>query len=478
MIYLKNISIWKDTAREVDYPTMNEDKYTDVLIVGGGITGASVFYHLKDSGLKVILCEQNKIGHSVTGSSTGKLTFLQNDLIDKIRKIDEKLAAKYLNSQKFAIDLTLNIIDKEKIECDLKKTYSYIYTSKDNEIEKVIGLEKFLNKCGIKTIICRNDLVDSKYMFRVSDTYLFHPIKFVYGLLSDGDNIYENTSIKKIEKEGNYYICHTNDFKVKCKHVVIASHYPYFTIPYLFPIKGSLEKSYISASKYTTDIISLISYSNPFVSIRNYNDYLLYLSNSHPISSNVDDLKNYKELSKKIIDKKLKPEYYWSNIDIMTNDYLPYVGEIKDNLYIGTGYNTWGMTNGVLAGRLISDLIKGNKPELWDLFDPKRSNLNQALGAFSDIKDSMIGYLDGFFIKNDNIEYEFDEGKKVMIYKDGDKEYKVYHRCPHLGCGLIFNEVEKTFDCPCHGSRFDLEGKCISGPANEDIRVKSIDKYS
>ncbi len=478
MIYLKNISIWKDTVREVNYPALDENKYTDVLIIGGGITGASAFYHLRDSGLKVVLCEQNKIGHSVTGCSTGKLTFLQNDLIDKIRKTDGKLAVKYLNSQKFAIDLALNIIDKEKIECDLEKTYSYIYTSKDNEIEKVIDFEKYLNKCGIKTFNCNSDLVDSKYMFKVSDTYMFHPIKFVYGLLSGEDNIYENTSIKKIERDGEYYICHTDDYKIKSKYVVIASHYPYFTIPYLFPIKGSLEKSYISASKYHTDNISLISYSNPFISIRNYKDYLLYLSNSHAISSDVNDLKNYRELSKKIRDKNLKPEYYWSNIDIMTNDYLPYIGEIKDNLYIGTGYNTWGMTNGVLAGRMISDLIKGDKPEFWDLFDPKRGNLNQVIGAISDMKDSVIGYLDGFFIKNDNIEYKMDGSKKIMIYKDGDREYKVYHKCPHLGCGLIFNEVEKTFDCPCHGSRFDLSGKCISGPANEDISVESIDKES
>lgn len=473
---MKNISIWKDKSEKTNFPKLSDNKYTDVLIIGGGITGASVFYHLKESKLKVILCEQNKVGYSVTGNSTGKLTFLQNDLIDKIRNTSENLAIKYLNSQKCAINLAINIINKEKIECDLEKVDSFIYTSKDSEIEKIIKLEKFLNKCGIQSTICTNDLVESKYMFKVSNTYMFHPLKFVHGLLKKSNNIYENTSIKKIEKEGEYYICYTNDAKIKTKYVVIASHYPYFSIPYLFPIKGNLEKSYISASKHQTNNISLISYSNPFISIRNYKNYLIYLSNSHNNCKDINDSKNFKELRKKVENKNLKPDYYWSNIDIMTNDYLPYIGEIKNNLYIATGYNTWGMTNGILAGNIISDLIKGNKPEYWDLFNPKRNNINQFVGAINDIKDSVMGYLNGFFTKNDTIEYKMYGSKKIMIYKDKIKEYKVYQNCPHLGCRLIFNEIEKTFDCPCHGSRFDLSGKCISGPANENISIKKIDK--
>lgn len=459
---MKNISIWKDNIDKKDFPYLNQNRETDVLIIGGGITGINTLYHLKSSNLKVILVEQNKIGHSVTGNSTGKLTYLQNNLIDKIKKVfDKNIAIKYINSQKEAINMAVDIINSNNIDCDLTKTPSYIYTNKDSEVEKIIDLEKFLNEYGIKTYKDRCNLVESKYLFKVEETYMFHPLKYLYGLLKEDDEIYENTSIKKIERKEYYYICYTDKYKIKAKYVVIATHYPYFNIPYLFPIKGSLEKSYISGSVYKIDNISLISYSNPFISIRSYKDYLIYLSNSRGNCRETEDLKNYRQLDKKIKDLGLKEEYLWSNIDIMTNDNLPYIGEIKANLFIGTGYNTWGMTNGILAGRMISDLIRGQKPEYWDLFDPNRKNLTKFLGAISDIKDSVIGYINGFTSKNNSI-----------IYKDDTMEYrgkKVYKKCPHMGCYLIFNEIEKTYDCPCHGSRFDIDGKCISGPANENI---------
>lgn len=463
---MKNISIWKDNLFK-NYPILRDDKECDILIIGGGITGVSILYHLRNSEYKVILCEQNKIGHSVTGSSTGKLTYLQNDLIDKIKKtFDKNTAIKYINSQKEAINLALNIIKNDKIECDLVKTPSYIYTNKDSEVEKIIELEKFLNNCGIKTYKNNSILVESKYMFNVEDTYMFNPLKYTYGLIKEDDEIYEKTSIKKIEKVGASYICYTDKNKIKTKYVVIASHYPFFTLPFVFPIKGTLEKSYISASIYKSEPISLISYSNPFISIRNYKDYLIYLSNSHTISDNIDDYKNFSELKSKLKDKGLKPEYLWSNIDIITNDGLPYIGSIKDGMFIATGYNTWGMTNGILAGKIISDMLCGYENEYKDLFNPVRFNLSKSLGTLGDIGSSIIGYVNGFLYNDNNVLFKNINGEKTMTYK----EYTVKRKCPHLGCDLVFNEIEKTWDCPCHGSRFDIKGKCISAPSNNNIK--------
>ena len=466
---MKNISIWKDTVKERKYPIISSNKNADVLIIGGGITGASTYYYLKESGLKVILVEQNKIGFSTTGSSTGKLNYLQNDLIDKIRSsVGDEKSFKYIESQRYIIDEIKDIIFSNNIDCDLEKINNYLYTDKDSEVSKLKDLERFLVKNSIEVKKGNKEIVKSKYMYYVEDTYIFHPIKFVYGLLSNMKGIYENTSIKKIVEEENEYVCYTDKYKIKCKKVVLASHYPYFNIPFLFPIKGSLEKSYLSASKYSGGDISLISYSNPFVSIRSYKDYLIYLSNSHPINSDVCDSKHFDELKKKINDLNLKEDYLWSNIDIMTNDGLPYIGEIKKNLFIGTGYNTWGLTNGVLAGKIISDSIIGIKNKYSDLFNPRRFNFNKFLGEFDDAYKSIEGYISGHFGKNEKIIYKNEDGDAVMEY-DGKK---YYYRCPHLGCKLIFNRVEKTFDCPCHGSRFDINGKCIMSPSNYDIDKK------
>ena len=469
---MKNISIWKDTVLKKEYPKLEKDINIDVLIIGGGITGISTFYHLKKSNLKIALVEQNKIGFSITGNSTGKLNYLQNDLLDKIRfNFNDEVALKYIRSQKDAIELAIKIINDENIDCDIKKVDSFLYTNKDDEIKKIKDLEKFLSKNNIITKSADTKLVNSKYMFKVEDTYIFHPIKFIYGLIDKNDNIYENTGIKKIEKKKNKYVCFTDNNKIIAKHIIIASHYPYFNLPFLFPIKGSLEKSYLSASIYDDSPISLISYSKPIISLRSYKDYLIYLSNSHIISNKINDKENFFELKEKLKKINLKPDYLWSNIDIMTNDGLPYIGKIKENMFIATGYNTWGLTNGILAGKIISDMILNKKNQYIELFNPNRINMPKVLSVAGDAYDSIKGYIKSYLNKSDKILYKKIDGKSIMEYKEGNK--KVYHTCPHLGCKLLFNEIEETFDCPCHGSRFDINGKCISAPANKDINIEN-----
>ena len=161
--------------------------------------------------------------------------------------------------------------------------------------------------------------------------------------------------------------------------------------------------------------------------------------------------------------------YLWSNIDIITNDGLPYIGRLKDNMLIGTGYNTWGLANGVLAGKILADIIIGDNNEYINLFNPNRLNMSQVTGYFVNSIKNLQGYFNGIIKKDNYIVYKKVNGIKVMEYNDNRKKYVVRRKCPHLGCNLVFNKVEKTWDCPCHGSRFDIVGKCISGPANEDI---------
>ena len=462
---MKNISIWKDTIESLSFPKLDSNKETDILIIGGGITGCSNYYFLSKTDYKVMLVEQNKIGMGVTSNSTGKLTFLQNDLLNKILDSEgEEVASKYLKSQIEAINLVTEIIKKERINCDLVKVKSSVYTNNRNEINKLKELEEFLLKNNIKVIHTNNTLVKEKDEISVDDTYLFHPIKFVYGLIKDKKNIYENTSIKKIKEKDGYYYCYTNNYVIKCKYVIIASHYPYFTLPFLFPIKAYLEKSYLSASISKHNNISLISYSNPFISIRTYKDYLIYLSNSHLINNDLDDKKSFSELQKKLKDIKLIPEYLWSNSDVMTNDNMPYIGEIKDRMIIATGYNTWGLASSVLSGSIIRDIILKKENDYINLFDPKRINVDQIIGNITNIYKNMSGFIKSYSKKQDKVI----EKNSIYLYK----ENKVLTKCPHLKCKLLLNEIEETWDCPCHGSRFDKNGKCISGPSNRDIDLK------
>ena len=472
---MKNYSIWKDGVKIKKYDKLDKDINVDVLIVGGGMTGISTLYHLRNSGFKVALVEQNRLGMGVTARTTGKVTYLQDRIYNELlSNFDFEITSKYLKSQREAIDIVLSIIKENEISCDLEKTNSYVYTNNDSEISKLKELKKFLEKNEIKVLEENVDLVDNKYMIGVEDTYLFHPIKFLSGMLkkcSYGD-IYEETSIKKIENDKNKYICYTDDNKITATWVVIASHYPYFNLPFVFPIKGKLEKSYVSASKKDISNVSLISYYKPVVSIRSYLDYMIYLELTDNLVNNIQDGENYKLLIDKLSKYDVSPEYVWSNIDIITNDGLPYVGEISDKMYIGTGYNTWGMTNGVLAGKIISDMIFNKENEYIELFNPKRVNVKMFSNAVMDGYYSMVGYIKGYLGVDSKIKYEDVNGKEVAIYKDKNGNHRVYTKCPHMGCRLIFNEKELTWDCPCHASRFDIDGKVVSGPSNYNISVE------
>ena len=484
--YMKNNSIWSDYKNDKSYPKLNKNIKCDVLIIGGGITGISTAYHLSKSDLDICLVEKNTLGHAVTSKTTGKLTYLQENIYSKINAIHGKKKTKlYLDSQKDAINLVTNIIKDEKIKCDLEKVCSYVFTNDDSlKIEK-----ELLTEIGVSfnenSILPNGEKVKDAYY--VSDTYVFHPLKYIFSLADicskNKVSIYENTKIIDINKDEKYYVCKTSNNIIKTKYVVLALHYPYFLFPFFMPLKSYIEKSYIEAFKVPkNNKFSSINISKPCISTRyhtsNNINYQLYLTNSHNLCVNDDYKDNFKGL---INFKNSNPDYIWSNMDIMTSDKLPFIGALdKDkSLLLATGYNTWGMTNGSIAGKIINDIILKKNNKYIKLFDPKRKiNIGKIMNfplvlssnAYSFIKSKVIKQKPWY---SKNIKFEKRNGKNIAIYIDENKkEHIVYNTCPHLKCSLIFNEVEKTWDCPCHASRFDIDGKCLEGPSNYDITYK------
>lgn len=482
---MKNKSIWKEKQKQI-CPKLEENITTDVLIIGGGITGISTAYHLINSNLKVVLVEKNEIVNGVTSRTTGKLTYLQENIYSKLKKyhgIDKSKL--YLHSQIEAINMVKDIIEKENIECNLEKVKSFVFTNdKIKKLDSEINLLKQFN-IPIKVTQTLPNNVSVNKSYYVNDTYVFNVVKYLYSLknicLKNNISIYENTKVKKIIKQNDIFICKTENNIIKAKYVVFATHYPYFLKPFFLPLKTYIEKSYIEAFNVEKNYkFSSINISNPTISTRYYtdkgNNYQIFLTNSH--NTCIKD--NYEQNFKGLLKSKDKiPEYIWSNKDIITNDSLPFIGLISDNLFIGTGYNTWGMTNGSLAGKILSDIILKNKNKYIELFNPKRAiNLGKIINFPLILGSNAYSFAKTKIKKNkswysDNIKFEKRDGKNVAIYIDENKkEHIVYNLCPHLKCSLLFNEVEKTWDCPCHGSRFDLDGKCIEGPSNYDITYK------
>lgn len=251
------------------------------------------------------------------------------------------------------------------------------------------------------------------------------------------------------------------------------------------PIKTYIEKSYITATPINEPKSkTYITSAYPCESIRYHkeknNSYILYLNGSHTICNKLNERNNFDKAIKGANKLKLDPMYIWSNDDLMTADKLPFIGYINDekSLFIGTGYNTWGMTNGTIAGIVISDLIQNKKNIYEELFNPNRKfNFAKAKQYPVNLFNNISGFYKSKISKNkewysNKIKFKTIDGKKLAIYTDNDGEHIVYNKCPHMGCSLIFNEIEKTWDCPCHASRFDINGICIKGPSTYDISYK------
>lgn len=473
---MKKYSLWLENIKEENEPILKEDICCDVLIIGAGMTGLSTAYHLKDKNLKIVVVEKNQVGKGISARTTGKITYLQDTVYSDLTAIyDEKTAKKYLYSQQEAIQMISNIIEKEEIKCDLEKVSSYIFSKKKTKLEKE---KKLLKQFGVDMKEIKSE---GYYAAYVEDTYVFHPIKYMQALKKickkSHIEFYEHTDINFLKKEDNDYICGNELVKIKAKKVVFACHYPYFLFPFLMPLKCTLEKSYISASLITKNKpYSAIRIEKPIISCRYHQaekNYFIYLRNSHPLYTEYDDKKNFESLKRALKKLNLTPQYLWSNHDIMTYDKLPFIGLLKPNLYLATGYNTWGMTNSTLAGKIIADMILDIYNPYEMLFSPSRKLKKLSLpeniyGGIKPMIENKVWKNKKWYPKN--VRFETREGEKIAIYVDKfGKEHIVYNTCPHLKCSLLFNAVEKTWDCPCHGSRFDLDGNVIIGPSNYNI---------
>ena len=476
---MKRTSIWTND-KGIDCQKLEQDMEVDVLIIGGGITGLSTLLQRQNSNLKVILVERNSCGLGVTSRSTAKITFLQKQIYMNIRTSSIDQASMYLKSQIDAVKLLKDIITNNHIDCNLQEVSSYLFTNKEKNIAKLEKEYQFLTQNHVKVEKTKLDEVDNILALKVDHTYTFHPLKYINYLKKVmKDNIYENSKVEQIDKKDNYYYVKANDHIIKCKYVVIATHYPYFLIPFLMPLKSHVETSYIGAKEIKeVKNMSAINIDKPCISWRYYQDgkknYLIYLfqsfasCNIKSIESNFDTLK-----------KQYHFDYIWSNKDIITNDYIPYIGRIykdDDTFLLASGYNTWGMTNASLAGKILADIILKKENPYIDLFAPHRQiNFNKIIRLPIDIGSSIKAILKSTKenVNNSKVIYKKIKGKKVAIYLDHNgKEHIVLNKCPHMKCGLVFNEIEMTWDCLCHGSRFTIDGKCIEGPSNFDIQFK------
>lgn len=474
-------SVWSESCKFDRRQELKGNIETDVLIIGSGIAGILIGYLLKKQGKEVVLIDKSEILSGNTKNTTAKITS-QHDLIYTkiIKEFGEEKARQYAKANELAIKKYKEIIEERKIECDFETIAAYVYSLNETDIIKQEVESARRGGIDAEYIEKINIPLGVKGAVKFSNQAQFNPLRFLKDI-SKELVIYENTRALKIEEN----LVSTNKGDIKANHIVVATHYPIMNEPGYYFMKMHQERAYVIALENAPDVQGMyIGCDKNGYSFRNYNELLLLggitqRTGENEYGGSYDKLREFA----KLIYPDAKEKYHWSAQDCMTSDGIPYIGRYSDstpNIYVATGFNKWGMTSSMVSAMIISDLIVGNENDFSEIFSPKRFDLSLSMNNLAKdlvetaknfiaqkiyIPDSKIQH-----IKNGHggiVEYQ---GQKVGVYKDGDgKEFIVSTKCAHLGCQLQWNADELTWDCPCHGSRFDYKGRLIEGPSYKDI---------
>ena len=496
-------SLWIETTKnQLHLKSLTQNLETEVCIIGAGLFGLTTAYYLTKQGKKVVVVEKDDIGEKVSGNTTGKITsqhgLFYSHLIDDYG-ID--YAQKYLELNEKAIQNIKEIIDTEQIECDFEEQSAYVFTTNQDEVIEIEKEVDAVNKLGKKAKLITN--VDKPFKMTAGIEFdnqaQFHPRKYMIGLANvilKDNQIYNYTTATDVQKYGEKFLITTDRGNVLADSVVLATHYPIVNFPGFYFIKMYQSTSYIIAIETNSKIPEgmYITAKEPVYSFRSakYNgkNIVLIGGSEHKTGEAIADNSHYTELEKKA--KELYPDckvlFRWNTRDCISLDKIPYIGEFSNlykNMYVGTGFKKWGMTFSNIAGKIVSDKILGKQNEYEDLFTPTRlkpiKNRWEVKNMLKETVDSIA--LNKFKIdpssiseiENDNASIMKIDGENIGIYKDKNgKLYAVSPVCTHLGCLLTWNNIDKTWDCPCHGSRFDYTGRNIYEPAIKDLNVKNL----
>lgn len=497
-------SIWIETTKdELNLNSLKEDEETEVCVIGAGLFGLTTAYYLTQCGKKVTVLEKGKIGEKVSGNTTGKITS-QHDLFytHLINDYGIDYAKKYLEANEQAIKNIKEIIDKEKIECEFSMQKSYVYTTNQDEVIEIEKEVEAVNKLGKKARFVTNiDLPQKiKGAIEFDGQAQFHPRKYMLGLANailKQNKIYNHTTVINVEKDGENYVIYTDKGKVKAKYVVIASHFPIVNIPGFYFLKMYQSTSYLIAIETNSKLPQgmYINIKEPVYSFRkaNYNGKEVFLIGGigHKTGEPLSEDLYYKQLEKKA--KEIYPDckvlFKWNTRDCVSLDKIPYIGEfshLMKNMYVGTGLKKWGMTLSNVAANIVADNIMENKNDFEDIFRATRMKpiknrwevenmLKETVNSIA-LNKFKIDSWNVDMIGNDNGAIMEINGKNIGVYKDvKGKVYAIKPNCSHLGCLLSWNNIDKTWDCPCHGSRFDYMGNNIYEPGIKDLEIIYIE---
>lgn len=461
MIFIK--SVWEKTSKIKNFSKLDGDKETDILIIGGGMSGILCAYFLEQQGADYMLVESTEIGMGITRNTTAKITLGHSLIYDNlIKHFGVDSAKQYLDANKMALDMYYNLC--KNIDCDFEEKSALTYSINNRDIieNEILALQRLGYPSGFVDKVPLPFEIDGA--IELKNQAQFNPLKFI-SKISENLNIYENTFVYQINENTAF----TPYGKIKAKKIIIATHFPFINSHGSYFLKMYQHRSYVIAIENNSGAYQgnhLKTSSKPYqrknplnsnsmevdgmyvdqaqngMSFRNYKDLLLIGGGDHRTGKKGGGYGELRDFIKANYPN-AKEKYFWATQDCMTLDGIPYIGEYSkstQNLFVATGFNKWGMTSSMVSAKILSDLVLEKENSFSEVFSPSRGILKPQL--FVNLGETLFNFLT-----------------------------PTIKRCSHLGCALKWNKYEHSWDCPCHGSRFDETGKLIDNPARRDINV-------
>lgn len=499
-----NNSYWIDSTPTDLFPSLATETFNgtsvDVAIVGAGIAGVTTAALLKKAGKTVALIEAKSISTGVSGHTTAKVTSLHQLIYDAlINDLGEDKARLYGQANQAALERIATWVEDEQIDCDFSRQAAYSFAETPEELDQIKAEVEAATRLGLPASF----VTDTSLPFPVAGAIKFdhqaqfHPRKYLLHLAraiaGDGSYVFESTQVQSIE-EGTPCQVITNKGVVHARDVVVTTNLP-FLDQGLFFAKAYPKRSYIIGAHIDSQAAPegmFIGVGQPYYSIRttphDKGTLLLIGGGGHKVGSVTHTDERYHQLESFARDRFgiTTVDYRWSTQDMVSFDKLPYVGKLtpfSNHVYVATGFSLWGMTNGTVSGMILSDLILGIENPWAELYDATRATpfvSQESLKQNMDVATHWVGdRLKGF---NHLSMSEIDvgegklvtvDGKKIAAYRDESGQvHAVSPVCTHLGCIVQWNNAERSWDCPCHGARFNCDGAVLHGPA-----IKPLESY-
>lgn len=489
-------SLWIESTPETDYPPLAGTIEVDVAVLGAGIVGVTVALLLKRAGRTVALVDSKRVARGVTGHTTAKLTSGHGLIYADLEKsFGPEGARGYAESNEAAIQLVTGLVEEFGLDCDFERRPNLVYTEKPEEVTQIEEEAEAASRASLSvSFVTDTDLpFPVAGAIRLENQAQFHPRKYllpiVEAVASDGSHVFEQTRALDVE-EGDRCRVETDRGTVLARDVIVATHIPFLDRG-LFFAKEHPQRSYaIAVPLGSTPTLEgmYINVSPPTRSIRTapseHGRLLLLGGEGHKPGEEPDTERRYgnlEEFARDAFGIADPPAYRWSTQDYSTVDRLPYIGRLtrrSEHILVATGFGKWGMSNGTLAAQILTDAVLGHPNQWASLYDSKRVKLASA-PRFATENAKVAAHWVGDRAQAQTLEelrpgeggIVKANGRRMAAYRDDEGAVlAVSPACTHLGCYVQWNGAEKSWDCPCHGSRFGTDGTVIQGPAVKDLR--------